>query len=670
MLIFGNIYFMMFDWDYKNKILVGTIVGIVTFLIVIFACVYQPQEKTDKIYTSALEDFKSGDYQNAYYLFSKISMFSNLKPVAIYHRAECAKMLGDNKSELKQYEILFNNYPKHTLSIKSRYLAGQKLIENNPNVAKKYFEYIIANAPDTDYAIASEYYLGVILKNKYNNNKIFPKSAKDDIQDYFRHYIKQAPAGRHALNAVNKWLDLDTDISNDDYLLMAKSCYLFGEHNKADELLNKTNLYENWALNVKNSFELKNNQRAKFLTENGLQNYSQYAQESDIIDAIDIYIKLSNSKNDAINKLLSLNPKKGNDYLLNLKCQNLPQNEKGACYSSLYLKYPDGRFSADALANVFLAKIKSGDITNAKKIGQDFLNKFPTANSSPMVMFWLGKLYERTNNYEEYTNYYRKVITKFPDSYYAYRAYLRLNRLTGPLITSNINPKPVVYPYKYSKNNIIVRLVNLQDYDIVNDFSGNDDFIKSWVLYKKGDYSTSMLLARDAMEKIENKPDKYDLRWRLVYPVIYYDEIRKFAGETGNNPPLMLGLIREESYFDPLAQSVVGASGLMQIMPSTASEISSKFKLGNSKELFNPYSNIRLGNYYYEFLRNNLEGYDISSVAAYNGGIGSIQKWKTTLHYNDTDEFVEQIPYPETKNYVKKVFRSYWNYIRIYSGND
>ena len=179
-----------------------------------------------------------------------------------------------------------------------------------------------------------------------------------------------------------------------------------------------------------------------------------------------------------------------------------------------------------------------------------------------------------------------------------------------------------------------------------------------------------MLLARDAMEKIKDKPGKFDMRWRLVYPVLFYDEIRKYAGETGNNLPLMLGLIREESYFDPLAQSSVGASGLMQLMPSTAREISSKYSLGIAGDLFTPSKNIRLGNYYYEFLRKNLEGYDVSSVAAYNGGIGSLKNWKTSLHYNDTDEFVEQIPYPETKNYVKKVFRSYWNYIRIYTGNN
>lgn len=72
-------------------------------------------------------------------------------------------------------------------------------------------------------------------------------------------------------------------------------------------------------------------------------------------------------------------------------------------------------------------------------------------------------------------------------------------------------------------------------------------------------------------------------------------------------------------------------------------------------------SNIKLGNITLIFWEKILEGHDISSVAAYNGGIGSIQRWKTSLHYNDTDEFVEQIPYIETQNYVKKVFRSYWN---------
>lgn len=660
----------MFDWDKKKRVIVGTISGTIIVFGLVFAAFYQSPAKTDEIYTSALNDYAKGNYQNAYYLFSKISLFSNLKPIAIYHRAECARMLEDEKSEIKQYQLLFNNYPNHKLSIRSRYLVGQKLVKTNPQLAKKYFEHIIHSAPNTDYAIASEYYLGVILKNRYDNSKIIPKSAKDDVQNSFRHYLTKAPSGKLALNAVNNWMEFADDISKDDYLLMANSCYLFGDYKKAQELLQKADMNENWTLDVKNSYALKNYPRAKFLTENGLQKRAQYVTDESVYEAIDIYLKLSDAN--AVDRLLGLATGKGRDYLQSLKCQNVAQSEKTSCYSSLYLKYPNGKFSADALSNIFFAKIKAGDYANARKVGIDHLKKFPESNSAPMVMFWLGKIAERTNNYDEYMNYYRSVINKYPDSYYAYRAYLKLSHLNGPLITNYMKPQPVMYPYKYKRNNIMVKLVELKDYDVVYEMSGDDEFVKSWVLYKKGDYPHSMLVARDAMEKIKEKPDKYDLRWRLVYPVIFFDDIEKYSTETGNSTPLMLSLIREESYFDPLAQSAVGASGLMQLMPSTAGEINSKMGLGMNvyEALFNPSLNIKMGNYYYLFLKRNLEGYDISSIAAYNGGIGSIQRWKTSLHYNDTDEFVEQIPYPETKNYVKKVFRSYWNYIRIYNGNE
>lgn len=73
----------------------------------------------------------------------------------------------------------------------------------------------------------------------------------------------------------------------------------------------------------------------------------------------------------------------------------MAQKDKAMCYSHLYLKYPDGRFSADALANIFFAKIKSHDYENAKKIGRDHLNKFPDSNSAPMVMYWMGKICEK-----------------------------------------------------------------------------------------------------------------------------------------------------------------------------------------------------------------------------------------------------------------------------------
>ena len=83
-------------------------------------------------------------------------------------------------------------------------------------------------------------------------------------------------------------------------------------------------------------------------------------------------------------------------------------------------------------------------------------------------------------------------------------------------------------------------------------------------------------------------------------------------------------------------------------------------------ELKNQDINLRLGNHYYKFILNGLNNNNILAIGAYNGGIGSISRWKKGLEYRDIDEFVEKIPYTETRVYVKKVFRTYWNYARLY----
>ena len=663
----------MIGLSFKQKIIVGCVTGALLITGVTTAILYQPETKTVEIYSQALESLQKGDFANSYYQFSKVSFLSNLKPIAIYHQAQAAHELGDDDAAVKQYQLLFNNYPGHALSLRAKYLTAQQIIFKNPKLAHKYFEEIVNKHPHTDYGIASEYYLGVMIINKYHDNEqMFPQSEKVNAENYFRHYLEKAPTGRLAINACENWLGLKTEINKDDYLLMAKSYYLFGDYNKAKSLLAKTEISESWATDVLVSYATKNYSRAKALTELGLQQYTQYVSNDEIHDVVDKYIAMSDkNKLETVMHLIALNPQKGNDYLMHIKCTQVKAVDQPACYSQLYLKYPEGQFSADALSNIFFAKYKQQKYYDAEKVGLDYLKKFPDANSTPMVMFWMGKLYERLNDYRQYNNYYSNVITRYPDSYYAYRAYLHLNRLEGPIITNYITSKPVVYPYKYTRKNIIVKLVELKDFDVISELYGDDDFIKSWVLYKKGDYAHSMLVARDAMEKISDKPPKYDLRWRLVYPVNYYETVEKYSDAAGTSLPLMLSVIREESYFDPLAQSAAGASGLMQLMPSTAFEISRRYGLGMSstEDLFNDSFNIKLGNYYYAYLKSMLEGRDVSSIAAYNGGIGSLWNWRQSINYNDTDEFVEQIPYSETQNYVKKVFRTYWNYVRLYTGN-
>ena len=661
----------MINLNTRDKIIIISSAAVIFFAGgIFFNKLYQTPFKSQKIYKEALADYKSGDFSNAYYLFSRISMFSDLKPAAIYRQAEAAKAIGDNESAVKKYRLLFNTYAQNPLSPRAKYLAAQLLIDSNPKLARKYFEQIMQDNPDTDYAIAAEYYCGLILMNEFtkNGNAIFPLSKKQDVEDYFRHYLKKAPEGRLAVNVIDNWLTLDKNISSDDYLLMANSLYKFGEYPRVKELLDKTNPVESWVLKAKNLNVMGHQTEALNVLEQGLTENTSYVSEDDVIDAVNLYFQLNSSPKLQLAKSLGVKVQgKGHDYIASLRCKYSDGYDKIQCYKELYLAYPTGKYADKALAEIFMGAVRSDDDINAKKIGQDYLNKFRDKEDAPMVMFWLGKLAEKTRDYSEYMSIYKNVITSFPDNYYAYRAYLRLNHFESPIITDFINPKPVEYPYQ-NQNKIIKKLAELEDYEVLNEIAGYDEFIKSWLLYKQGDFSHSMLVARNAMDKLESKPDKYDLRWRLVYPVHYYDDIKKYADMTGNNPPLMLSIAREESYFNPDASSYVGAKGLMQIMPATAAEIANKKNLGYY-DLMNASSNIKLGNYYYAYIKSLLSGMDVSAIASYNGGIGSVTRWKKSLNYDDTDSFVEQIPYEETQNYVKKVFRSYWNYIRIYNGN-
>ena len=380
---------------------------------------------------------------------------------------------------------------------------------------------------------------------------------------------------------------------------------------------------------------------------------------------IDSYIMTFPTRRDAILKLNSFDIQStGSDYIAYLNCNEVVASEyKEACFKTFFEKYPNGQFSAESLFQVFISKYLKKKYNEAQRLGHLHLKKFPNVNSTAAVTYYMGKIAHKTKHYESANSYYKKVLADYPDSYYAYRANYNLYKEDGSFPFNSLNPKPVVFPYKKSlDNNLVVKLAYLQDYDLVEELCKKDRFIQSWIAYEKKNYTISAVLARKAMEEIQTKPDFDDLRWRLVYPIHYYDIVTKVKGV--NNPIILESIIKEESHFNPYATSYVGAKGLMQLMPDTYNEVVKRHNLPSDLNV--EVANISAGSLYYEGLKKVLGNKDLYAISAYNGGIGSVTKWFSKLNYSDTDEFVEQIPYPETKNYVKKVLRTYWMYGNIY----
>jgi len=666
----------------KQKILL--ILTIVLLLIVGIANLSRliPESTNYKSYTKALNYYNSGKFSEAYHAFGKVSRFSKLKPAAIYRQALCTDKTGDKNTEIKKYKEVIRYYPNSLLGLKSKYLNAQNLYELKKfKKARKEFKDILKYHPNSDYSIAAQYYLGSMEAEKAKNTKNEKGKLKSKYKaiNYFRAYLKDVPDGRFAINCVEKWLKLNPKPSSEDCLTIAKIYQKNGDYKNAQKYLNYTKAYDSWTYLVKNAYALKNYGKVKYYTERGLRfkdsfevsinkDSGEKAKNADIYEAIDDYLAVSDSKSTAISYLLAVSNKtKGYDYLLYKSCNNLPTTNQTACFNTLYYKYPDGQFAADALANIFYDKVKAQKYFMAQQIGKKHLQKFPDSNSAPKVMFWLAKVAQRTKNYDEARSYYKRLINQYPDDYYAYHAFLNLNRFRN-FDVLDLRNKPVEFPYKNSGYVIVKELAKVKDYGLINQLYPDDDFIQSWLAYLQGNYSNSARIARDGMEKLQYKPDRFDPRWTLVYPIHYYGEIKKYSHNWGNDPTLILSIIREESYFNPNAKSPVGASGLMQLMPATAKEAGNAIGIGvpSNQFLLNPNVNIRLGNIYYSKLKKELWGKDLLAVLAYNGGLGSVSRWRDNLKYVDIDDFVEQIPYSETKNYLKKVYRSYWNYIRIY----
>lgn len=616
-------------------------------------------------YSTALEDYKASDYEKAYQEFGKVPSGSTLKSSALFRQARCATNMGKNELAIKKYNRIVRNGSKSSIAPISEYNMANLMYEANDKDAKKHFKKIIKKYPTSDYAIASEYYLGMIeVSNQPKSPKRLAKSQEKAI-NYFKNYIEKAPDGRFALKSIEEIIKLDKSLSNYDNLLIAKGYYANGEFEKSKNFLNKTTLAESWSDFAKNEYKLGNKEKGNYYTELGLKQHAGNTAQDDVYEVIDNYVASASTRTEGITKLVNLGVNStGADYIAYLNCNEVvSENIKEACFKSLYEKYPNGQFSADSLYNLFMTKYLQKKYLDAQRLGFLHLKKFPNTKSSPAVTYFMGKIAYKLKHYESANNYYKQVLNTYPDSYYAFRANYNLNKDDGMFPFLELNSKPVVFPYKKSlDNNLVVKLAYLKDYDLVEELCKHDKFIQSWIAYQKGNYTLSAYLARNGMEELDVKPSFEDLRWRLVYPMHYYDIVDKVKGD--NNPIVLQSIIKEESHFNPFVKSSVGAVGLMQLMPATYNEVVTKHNLPTNLNVET--ANITAGSLYYSSLKKVLGNKDLYAITAYNGGIGSVTNWFSKLIYSDTDEFVEQIPYPETKNYVKKVLRTYWVYGNVY----
>jgi soluble lytic murein transglycosylase len=327
----------------------------------------------------------------------------------------------------------------------------------------------------------------------------------------------------------------------------------------------------------------------------------------------------------------------------------------------------------------------------AAALFEEYIRRFPASSYVADALYWLGREAENASNRELARAYYQKLEERFPHSYFRQLAHLRLAALGqgprgDPDVLALIAPPPPSQPLgdaipaaasEQKKRADALRSIAFDasaELELRAAYAATGE---SRLLLEAAEeaanaerYGVATVTVRQIYPQLESRPIREVPKeaWQTAYPLPYAAETRRAAARAGVDPMLAAGLIRQESTFEPNAVSHAGALGLMQILPKTARRLARQTRMGYSHQrLFDPNYNLRLGCVYLAELKKNFGSVE-AALAAYNAGEDRVVQWQTGQKYQETAEFVESIPFTETREYVQIVMRNAEIYRSIYGG--
>ena len=310
----------------------------------------------------------------------------------------------------------------------------------------------------------------------------------------------------------------------------------------------------------------------------------------------------------------------------------------------------------------------------------------------PQALYWMGRAAEQTQQ-PEAQDHYRRLCQRYRHTYYCQLAQERLmpqGSSEAPADHPPVNGEPLqngestprgmtradIEQQTAYRRAIELKTVGLdadaaREVGVLADRYTKDPdvlILLSTLLNEVGAYHHALRLARAKFrEQLERTGGSIaPALWSVAYPTGLLPMIG-MQGAKGVDPYLIAAIIREESQYDVKAVSRVGAIGLMQVMPTTANNVAQRIGLPEvgRDDLFDLETNIRIGVRYVEQLLEQFSGNLAYTIAAYNAGPIAVGGWVAQYRGQSQDEFVELIPYQETRQYVKRVLRSYREYVRL-----
>jgi soluble lytic murein transglycosylase len=372
----------------------------------------------------------------------------------------------------------------------------------------------------------------------------------------------------------------------------------------------------------------------------------------------------------------------GNMYLLKRDYANAV-----TYYAYLAEHFPQQKNAAAAHWRAGWLSYRQGEFAAAAKLFDDQIQRYPAAAETVSALYWRGRLYESMDHYPSMAAAnYRAIVRAYPHYFYAQMARVRLNALgkLEPAAEPELDHfQPVVEPKLVdtfpadSPHLAKARLLanaGLNEY-IAQEIQADPDS-DSWSalaeaqIYASYDETFHALRAMKralpyaSSAQISAIPLAY---WRILYPEPWWETIRAEAAKNNLDPYLVASLIRQESEFNPNAVSYANAYGLMQLLPSVGRAMAREEGMTHFQtfQLLDPETNIRLGTRYLRQMIDRFGGVQEYALAAYNAGDNRVTEWQAAGPYSGMDEFVESIPFTQTRDYVQAILRNEETYRAI-----
>ncbi|MFY9561781.1 MAG: transglycosylase SLT domain-containing protein [Terriglobales bacterium] len=367
-----------------------------------------------------------------------------------------------------------------------------------------------------------------------------------------------------------------------------------------------------------------------------------------------------------------------------------------AHFCELQERFPKGARASYAHWKTAWLSFRQGRTDEARQGFEDQIALYPDSNEVPAALYWRARLAEEEGAPMMARAFYEKLSARFRNYYYAELGRQRLKNLraegtdggetTNYALLDRIPPlstKDRVTASDPPEDSLRLQRARLLSNGALADLAVRElqaaasEEDGSWALSEMtriyqdgGQYDRGIQVLKRSIPNyfavdLPELPRPY---WDALFPKPYWSDLRKYAVLNGLDPYLVASLIRQESEFNPVAVSRANAVGLMQLLPVTGKRVAKEIKLKgyNPSQLYTPAVNLQLGTRYFKSMVDKYGGQLEYALAAYNAGTDRVGDWLEQGHYRDAQEFVESIPFTETREYVQAILRNTTVYQRLY----